>query len=61
MQKRKRRKICDICGTPFARGIQIRALHDGIAPWQKKIFVCEKCENAIKLMVLKVRRKGFGE
>jgi hypothetical protein len=39
----------------------MKALHYGIAPWQKKIFVCEKCENVIKLMVLKIRRKGFGE
>ena len=58
---KKRKRICDICGMPFQRGLQMKALHDGIAPWQKKIFVCEKCENVIKLIVLKIRRKGFGE
>lgn len=58
---RTRKKICDICGMPFERGFQVKALHDGINPWKKKLFICEKCENVIKLMVLKIRRKGFGE
>jgi len=56
-----KKRVCDICGMKFERGLQMKALHDGIAPWQKKIFVCDKCENVIKLMVLKIRRKGFGE
>lgn len=50
-------RICDICGCKFKRGLSLKALHDGIAPWQKKIFICEKCENVIKLMVLQVRKK----
>lgn len=56
-----KQRVCDICGMKFERGFQVKALHDGINPWKKKLFICEKCENVIKLMVLKIRRKGFGE
>lgn len=51
------KKVCDICGCKFVRGLSIKALHDGIDPWNKKIFICEKCENVIKLMVLQYRKK----
>ncbi len=51
------KKVCDICGVKFERGLQIKALHKGINPWQKRIFICDKCENVIKLMVLQVRKK----
>ena len=50
-------KICDICGCPFDRGLKLRALHNGIDPWKKRIFICDKCENVIKLMVLQHRRR----
>lgn len=52
-----REKVCDICGMKFVRGLKIRALRNGIAPWNKKIFICDKCENVIKLMVLKNLRR----
>ena len=54
-------RACDVCGVKFVRGLQLKALHDGINPWKKRIYICEKCENVIKLMILKIRRKGFGE
>ena len=52
-----KKKVCDICGAEFVRGVQVKALHDGIAPWKKKLYVCEKCENVMKLLVLQHRRK----
>ena len=50
-------KICDVCGCEFKRGLKIRALHRGIDPWKKRIFVCEKCENVVKLMILQYRKR----
>jgi hypothetical protein len=47
----KRTKICDICGQPFYKGIKIQGLG------KKKEIACEKCENVMKLMILKYRRK----
>lgn len=52
-----RKRVCDVCGVMFVRGLEMKALHDGIQPWKKKIFVCEKCENVMKLMILQYRRK----
>ena len=49
-------KVCDICGLKFERGIQMKAIRKGLAPWQKRTYVCEKCENVLKLIVLKYRR-----
>lgn len=53
----KKEKICDICGAPFKRGISVRTILDGVAPWKTKAYICEKCENVIKLMVLQYRKK----
>lgn len=52
------KKVCDVCGAQFVRGLSLKALHDGINPWKKKIFICDKCENVIKLMILQHRRKA---
>lgn len=49
-------RICDVCGVKFVRGLKIRALHKGISPWTKRIFICEKCENVLKLLILKHRK-----
>lgn len=45
-------KVCDICGQTFYKGVKI----PGIA--KKTQIVCEKCENVMKLMILKYRRKN---
>ncbi len=50
-------RVCDVCGVKFVRGLQLKALHDGINPWKKRIYICEKCENVIKLMILQTRKK----
>ncbi len=50
-------RICDVCGTKFVRGLQLKALHDGIEPWKKRIYICEKCENVMKLMILQQRKR----
>ena len=50
-------KVCDICGCLFERGVSVKALHKGINPWKRRIFVCEKCENVVKMMVLQYRKK----
>ena len=51
-----REKICDVCGVKFIRGLEIKALHKGISPWTKKIFICDKCENVMKLLILQHRK-----
>ena len=53
----KKDRICDVCGCKFITGIKIKALKKGISPWNKRIFVCEKCENVMKLMILHYRKK----
>ena len=50
-------KVCDVCGVKFVRGLQLKALHDGIEPWKKRIYICEKCENVMKLMILQQRKR----
>ncbi len=50
-------RICDICGEEFKRGLSVKALHKGINPWKRKIFVCDKCEYILKHLVLAYRRK----
>ena len=52
-----RESICDVCGCRFERGLKLKALHNGINPWKKRIFVCDKCENVLKLMILQYRKK----
>jgi len=43
-------RICDTCGQPFAKGIKIIGFR------KKNELMCEKCENVMKLMILKHRR-----
>lgn len=50
-------KVCDICGSPFKRGLCMHKYFNGIIPWKKSIYVCEKCENVIKRMVLQYRKR----
>lgn len=42
-------KICDICGKPFRKGIRIKGFR------KKSELMCEKCENVMKLMILRIR------
>lgn len=50
-------RVCDVCGVKFVRGLQLKALHDGVEPWKKRIYICEKCENVMKLMILQQRKR----
>jgi hypothetical protein len=47
----KREKVCDVCGYPSRKGIKMAGFG------KKRQFVCEKCENAMKLMILQIRRR----
>lgn len=47
----QRYKTCDTCGQLFYRGIRI----GGVG--KRGQVMCEKCENVMKLMILKYRRK----
>lgn len=51
MMIRRTTRICDTCGQPFYKGIKIFGIG------KKKQIMCEKCENVMKLMILKYRRK----
>lgn len=46
----RRMKICDICGKPFDKGIKIKGFR------KRDELMCDKCENVVKLMILKFRR-----
>lgn len=50
-------RVCDICGMKFDKGFVVKTLHSGINPWKKKAYVCLKCENTLKLLVLQHRKK----
>lgn len=50
-------RVCDICGNTFEHGVVVKTLHSGINPWKKKSYICYKCENVMKLLVLQHRRK----
>lgn len=43
-------KICDICGQPFYKGARIKGFR------KRNELMCEKCENVMKLLILRVRR-----
>ena len=53
----RKNRVCDVCGVKFIRGLELKALHDGIAPWKKRIYICDKCENVMKLMILQYRKR----
>lgn len=53
----RKNRVCDVCGVKFIRGLELKALHDGIAPWKKRIYICDKCENVMKLMILQQRKR----
>ena len=45
-----RRKVCDICGEEFSRGIKIKGIR------KRSTRVCEKCELVIRAAILAHRR-----
>lgn len=49
-----RLKSCDICGALSHDGLKIRKRGS-----LKKIFICEKCANVGKKMILTYRRVNF--
>jgi len=49
-------KICDVCGEPFTKGLKAKGIRCGVAPWKKKVYVCDKCSHVIKMLILSHRR-----
>ncbi len=49
---------CDICQMEGKRGMKVRLVGFGWPPW-KKLFVCEKCMNTMKVLVRSYRRERF--
>ena len=50
------KKVCDICGETFVKGLKVKDMRYGTMPWNKKIYVCDKCEHVLKMLVLSHRR-----
>lgn len=46
-----RDRICDVCGCKIDKGIKLKGFR------KKTQYMCEKCENTLKLTILQVRKK----
>lgn len=51
-----KKHICDICGFEFNKGIQMKEIRAGLIPKKKNIYICEKCSNVMKMVILSYRR-----